>query len=179
MAAQALTWSSRPGTADSSTMGFSSPLTRPPALRITPGAAAERPYNLPDFADPRSPASPNFRDTFAGRMQPTSRGPFNAPDRIAAYKSAQLALPAAGTPTGFAFRQEALRRPTGAEFVPHSSFGRSSSSSFFRPSTSTPSLLRSPSASRLGATSTLRATPALMTLGSLHAQGVQRPSWWG
>ena len=175
LAAAMLSWPSRPST----------PFVSLPRSSSSPSLLSAEdsrlPRALPDFESPTSPFSPAFRNTFAARWQAHPRGPFNTPERVAAARAARLELPAAGMRSGFEARQQALRRSVGGfhssgdSGLPASPF----SSPLGREAPSRPLTPHLSSASRIATPSGLRATPRLVTQGSLHGHGVQRPSWWG
>jgi hypothetical protein len=175
LAAAMLSWPSRPSTPFASLPRSSS------SPSLLSAEDSRLPRALPDFESPTSPFSPAFRNTFAARWQAHPRGPFNTPERVAAARAARLELPAAGMRSGFEARQQALRRSVGGfhssgdSGLPASPF----SSPLGRESPSRPLTPHLSSASRIATPSGLRATPRLVTQGSLHGHGVQRPSWWG
>jgi hypothetical protein len=177
-----LSWPSRPGTPTLPARVSSSPSLWSTAASSSSSSLVSQ--SLPDFEDSLSPFSPNFRNTFAARLQPHARGPFNTPERVAAWRAARLDLPVAGTPSGFGYRQQALRRPAGGYPLPSHGVSLSNSpaprrDALSRAPTPSPNLV---SATRIAAPSELRALSPLVSTGSLeslHRHGVQRPSWWG
>jgi hypothetical protein len=135
---------------------------------------------LPDFQDARSPASPNFLCAqLVGRTESRS-----TPHGLAARKAYRLAMPAAGSPSGYTYSRQTQRPKALPERRQDLRRVGSTPQLATAPSMSALTSMRSMSAlSSMGALTSSGSVGRLSTLHALpgpelHGRGVT-PKWWG